>query len=88
MVKARLATDFQSKVDTANQTVLARATTQARGIAQFALDFLDGKRRQFQRFYFTSEADLLDLLRLPLLAAAVGLLGAPALHALALHGLC
>lgn len=25
-------------------------------------DFLDGKRRQFPRFYFTSEADLLDLL--------------------------
>eukprot|EP01032_Pedospumella_encystans_P015170 gene15170-17374_t len=25
-------------------------------------DFLDGKRRQFPRFYFTSEADLLDIL--------------------------
>ena len=25
-------------------------------------DFLDGKRRQFPRFYFMSEADLLDLL--------------------------
>jgi dynein heavy chain len=25
-------------------------------------DFLDGKRRQFPRFYFTSETDLLDLL--------------------------
>ena len=25
-------------------------------------DFLDGKRRLFPRFYFTSEADLLDIL--------------------------
>jgi|TARA_B110000090_G_scaffold182926_1_gene209335 dynein heavy chain len=25
-------------------------------------DFLDGKRQQFPRFYFVSEADLLDLL--------------------------
>ena len=25
-------------------------------------DFLDGRRRQFPRFYFTSEADLLDIL--------------------------
>lgn len=43
MVKARLATNFQSKVDTANQIVLLRDTNQARGIAQFALDFIDGK---------------------------------------------
>ena len=25
-------------------------------------DFLDGRRRQFPRYYFTSEADLLDIL--------------------------
>jgi dynein heavy chain len=26
------------------------------------VDFLDSKRRQFPRYYFTSEADLLDIL--------------------------
>jgi len=36
--------------------------TQLNGCKKSLADFLDGRRRQFPRFYFTSEADLLDLL--------------------------